>query len=140
MTTNLVDRVSVLTQLGKALRTDEQFQAACGQAGVTNPFFTKEFVEYAVDSVCREMLDETKLSAWLKNYPALSENKPQKKVGIIMAGNIPLVGFHDFLCVFLSGFDVQIKLSSKDDKLFPALLNVLSRIDTSLKGKVQLAE
>ncbi len=140
MTANLVDRISNLVQLGKALRTDEQFQTACETAHINNPFFTKEFVERAVNAICDEMLNEEKLKSFANLYPALSENRPVKTVGIIMAGNLPLVGFHDFLCVYLSGNKASIKLSSKDDKLFVALLNVLEKIDTSLREKVKLIE
>ncbi len=140
MTANLVDRITNLVQLGKALRTDEQFQEVCDKAHINNPFFTKEFVQHAVDSICSEMLDETKLRAFVNAYPALSASGSKKRAGIIMAGNIPLVGFHDFLCVYLTGFDVHIKLSSKDDKLFPALLKVLAKIDTSVNEQVKLVE
>lgn len=140
MTTNLVDRISVLKQLAETLRTDEQFQAACQQAHITNPFFTKEFVQHAINAGCSEMLAEGKLSQWLSAYPTLADSKHPKQIGIIMAGNIPLVGFHDFLCVFVSGYNALIKLSSKDDKLFPALLNVLTKIAPSVSESVKIVE
>lgn len=140
MTANLVDRITNLVRLGKALPTDEQFQEACGRAHITNPFFTKEFVQCSVNAICDEMLNEVKLQAFANDYPALSVSGAKKRAGIIMAGNIPLVGFHDFMCVYLAGFEAQIKLSSKDDKLFPALLNVLAKIDTSLHERVKLVE
>lgn len=140
MTTTLVDRISNLVQLGKALRTDEQFQNVCESAHISNPFFTRSFVKQSVDAICEQMLDEQKLNDFVALYPALKEKYTQKTVGIIMAGNLPLVGFHDFLCVYLSGHKMLVKLSSKDDKLFAAMLYVLEKIDTSLCENVKLVE
>lgn len=61
-------------------------------------------------------------------------------IGLILAGNIPLVGFHDLLCVLLSGYKVQVKLSSEDKLMIPTLLNLLKPIDESLFKKVVLVE
>lgn len=140
MTTNLVDRISNLVQLGKALGSDEQFQNVCNSAYVNNPFFTQTFVKQSVDAICDQLLNGEKLKEFVELYPALKENRMEKTVGIIMAGNLPLVGFHDFMCVYLSGHKALVKLSSKDDKLFVALLNVLEKIDSSIREKVKLVD
>jgi len=102
------------------------FLSAIQEAEIYNPWFTREFILYSLSSLA-EMLTEDKLKKWLDQYPAIRKIKGKKlNVGIIMAGNIPLVGFHDFLTVTFSGHKANIKLSSKDEKLLPVILDVLS--------------
>ena len=81
-------------------------------------------------------LTESNLSAWVQKYNLEEVNSP-KTVAIIMAGNIPMVGLHDLICVYLSGHKSLIKLSSDDDKLIPALLQVWSCFDVDVKTNVK---
>ena len=74
------------------------------------------------------MLNHNDLDTWLK---AIKLAQNPKKVGLILAGNIPLVGFHDVLCVLATGNIALIKMSSSDDKLLPALLKELIIIAVS---------
>lgn len=83
-------------------------------------------------------LDEEKLLDWLDAYPL--PVKSPKTVALIMAGNIPLVGFHDFLAVFLSGHKALIKLSSDDKHLLPALIKIISLFDPSIYEVVEIKD
>ncbi len=102
-----------------------------------NGWFTKENVLEAIRSI-GVWLNEASLTKWLSDYQ-IKNNKP-KIIGLIMAGNIPLVGFHDFLSVFLSGNSAQIKLSSDDDKLWPILTSILNEIDSDFNNTIALVD
>lgn len=115
----------------------EKLDAAIRQACFHNGWFTRENIKFAL-SQWGQALSEENLSAWLANYAA-PEN-PEKKVAIIMAGNIPLVGFHDLLCVLLAGHRAIIRQSSNDRILLPVLIDFLVAEDKSLKGAVTFSE
>ena len=102
-----------------------------------NGWFTEENVLFALESWSNSLTTEN-LTKWLSNYN-LSQNK-HKTVAIIMAGNIPLVGFHDFLSVLITGNSVLIKQSSNDKVLLPILVDFLTAIEPSIKGKVSFTE
>lgn len=138
MKTTLLDRIEYLQELGKQLQTDADFKTQVATAHIRNPFFVKEFVENAVAGIVNQMLQKDLLLEWTNQYPFLQEEREPKTIGIIMAGNIPLVGFHDFLCAYISGNKVLIKLSSKDEVLFPSLLEILFRIDTEASKSIKL--
>lgn len=130
-------RIENLAELGKRLKESEELQEKINTAGGKNPWFVPSFVQTAIDAVIHEMLTEEKLNEWLKRYELKEINKT---IGLIFAGNIPLVGLHDFLCCYLAGCNVKIKLSSKDDELFLFVLKVLSDIDSDLNKKVEIVE
>ena len=75
-----------------------------------------------------EMLAPEKMEKWLAAYPALNTNKPPKRIAVIMAGNIPMVGFHDMLTVLISGNIFVGKLSKQDDKLLPKIAELLLKL------------
>jgi len=102
----------------------------------SNGWFTIEEVEKSLASLSK-MLNKQDLEQWFKNIK-LNENP--KKVGLILAGNIPLVGFHDVLCVLATGNIAVIKLSSSDDKLLPALLKILVSLEPALTNHIEYAE
>ncbi len=87
-----------------------------------NGWFTPESVRNALLEL-GQLLTEEKLSNWTKEYEFSTS---PKSVGIVMAGNIPLVGFHDFLCVIFSGNKAIVKLSSDDNRIFPILLEIIT--------------
>jgi len=101
-----------------------------------NGWFTAENVRKALLSL-GELLSESELENWLSNY---SFSSHPKKVAIIMAGNLPLVGFHDFLSVLLSGNHAVCKLSSDDKQLLPALATFLIEFAPELKGRMTFTE
>jgi hypothetical protein len=98
-----------------------------------NAWFTSDNLLMALGSLS-QMLERNKLAEWLMHYPAFSD-KPlsgKKTVAVIMAGNIPWVGFHDFLCVLITGHKFLGKLSSQDNKLPVALAELLIDIEPFL--------
>jgi hypothetical protein len=98
------------------------------------------YTESAVLHVFRgwgEQLTIENLSEFSANYSFASQ---PKKVGVIMAGNIPLVGFHDFLCVLLSGNSIVIKLSSDDKTLMPALIAILKNFLQEMEERISVSE
>ncbi len=125
----LKDRIAVLTQLGKhLLEKDEYLEAVMHRTYSNNRWFTLENQREAVRAIAESFLRKEKLEPWLENY-SVGENANPSTVGLVMAGNIPLVGFHDLLCVFVAGHKAQIKLSEKDKYLLPYLLELLARFN-----------
>lgn len=131
---HLVDN---LVELGKRLQNAPQLEELMFRAEAKNPWFAKEFVEYAFNAISKDMLQRDALEQWLNSYPM---KQVDKTIGLIFAGNVPLVGFHDFICCYLSGCRIKIKVSSKDDLLFPAVLRMLQEIDPQLSERVELVE
>ena len=137
---NVQQRIDLLAQLSNyLLRDEEEWQAAKHQAYLKNQWFIPQFIELAVESICNEFLDKKILEKLAEDY-RVSEPSALKNVGIVMAGNIPLVGFHDFLCVFLSGHRAIIKISSKDDVLLPFLLAKMKSWNDAFTQYSNLAE
>src|SRR5688572_32338015 len=100
---NLQERKDLLVQLGQFMQTDDEaWQAAKVKATNENPWFLPEFIKLSIDNICRQFLTAEKLQSLIDQYQ-LTDNQDPKKVGIVMAGNIPLVGFHDLLCSFITG-------------------------------------
>ncbi|SFH90946.1 acyl-CoA reductase [Halpernia frigidisoli] len=93
-----------------------------------NPWFTKDYQKLALKD-WSDLLKEENLENWLSDYKF--SNQP-KKVGLILAGNIPLVGFHDIICVILSQNIPLIKLSSKDKRMIPFLLKLWKNFDDQI--------
>ena len=106
---------------------------------VYNPWFTPEFVKQSLHGIAI-MLKEDDLRSWLSRYDIPEKREKTFAVGVVMAGNIPLVGFHDFMCILLSGHAIQVKLSSKDDKLITFLASLLVKIEPSLSDRISFVE
>ena len=92
-----------------------------------NAWFTSESVQSSLKGIAF-MLNEMSMNTWLNNYSIEDEVKNRKNVGIIMAGNIPMVGFHDFMCVLISGNNAICKFSSSDDRIWPLIIQLLIEI------------
>lgn len=136
---NLQNRIQLLQQLGNYLSgSEEEWQVTKKRAALQNGWFTPEFIDLAVDNICRFFLPQQSLSSWAAHYH-LDDNVGGKNTGIVMAGNIPLVGFHDFLCVFMSGHRQTIKLSSKDDVLLKHIVEKLTDWEPALKQSIGFA-
>jgi hypothetical protein len=102
-----------------------------------NNWFTPENVHFSISS-WSDALTENNLNQWLSAYNFIE--KEPKNVGLILAGNIPLVGFHDFLSVLISGNNVLVKTSSKDDYLIKFLAKYLISLDNRFNEKITFVE
>ena len=102
-----------------------------------NGWFTEKNILFTLDSWSKELTDNT-IKQWVKKYNFKDVNP--KIIAIIMAGNIPLVGFHDFLSVLISGHSVLVKQSSNDKHLLPFLAKYLEVVEPEFKGKIKFTE
>jgi len=102
-----------------------------------NGWFTKENLVFAINSWAKA-LTLINIETWLKPYQL--QVKTPKQVAIIMAGNIPLVGFHDFISVLITGHNVLVKQSSNDKHLLPYLAKYLEYLEPEFKGKITFTE
>lgn len=114
----------------------EDFLAKLKLAELQNPWFTQENMKFCL-AQWGKILTIENLEKWLKSYP-YTENP--KKIGIVMAGNIPLVGFHDLVSVLFSGNHAMVKTSSKDQVLMEFVLNYLKEFDDDLNDSIQKVE
>ena len=138
---NLQKRIDLLKGLGEYISSNsDAWQAAKEKAFQQNTWFIPEFINLATHAIANSYLQETALQKWAKKYNIPGQNNAPKNVGIVMAGNIPLVGFHDFLCAFISGHRQTIKPSSKDDVLLRHLVQHLYSLDASTNDLVGFGE
>ena len=124
--------VDIFATLGERLHSfgsSQESRTAIHSAIEHNPWFTEVDIISAVEAIRTEMLDRAKLEAWLANYPTATT---PERVAIIMAGNIPLVGFFDLVCVLCSGHEAHIKASSKDRVLIDYITDILRDIEPSI--------
>jgi hypothetical protein len=136
---NVENRIVAFEELGKYLNAidEDEFYTLTEDVKRENPWFTPDSVRLALNGLI-SYLDGASLRAWTKSYE-LSPKSP-KKVALIMAGNIPLVGFHDFLAVLISGHHCMLKLSSKDSILLNLLIKKLIAIEPGFADAIQIHE
>lgn len=138
---HLQQRIDLLVRTGGyILSGNEQWQAAVERASQKNGWFIPEFIHTASTAIAQQMLQADKLTAWAQQYQVPAENPKPVNIGIVMAGNIPLVGFHDFLCAFMAGQKQTIKLSSKDDVLLHHLVQQMIDWEPAVAAYVSFAE
>jgi hypothetical protein len=131
--------ISVFSELGTQLQNpDEQLSAIINDEKQYNAWFAPESVSRAVIAI-GYMLNIHDLETWLSNYNLNSAHTP-KKIGLILAGNIPLVGLHDVLCVLITGNYALIKASSQDSRLIRYVLNMLVAIEQTFQDKYSIVE
>ena len=152
---NLSQRISAFAKLGDCLakilaakETDELHASPASMrmhklirnVHYTNPWFIGENVYMAINAI-RQLLTYDKLSNWCLNYAELLPGQESnKRIAVISAGNLPLVGFHDFLCVLMAGYTYYGKLSSRDDQLPKAIAEVLIEIEPAFTSKIIFPE
>lgn len=145
---NLNNRITLFVKLGRFfsdyinnnLESFERnkFDKAINESILHNSFFSKKNILKSLLS-WSNVLTKKSIDNFLSNY-LIKIKKREKKVAIIMAGNIPLVGFHDFFCVILSGNFAIIKLSSKDSHLFKFILRFLVKENPDFSTKFDVVE
>jgi hypothetical protein len=123
---NRSEKEAALVRLGQYLASNNPaLEAVKEQAYQQNGWFIPAFINKSLDNICKHYLAPTALHQWLERYPEEAPATP-KTIGIVTAGNIPLVGFHDWLCGFVSGHQVKLKLSAKDEVLMKHILGEMS--------------
>jgi hypothetical protein len=138
---DLTQRIKLLVKLGTYLQSDnEEWKEIKIRAEQENGWFSQEFINLATTQISDNFLREDLLSNWAAQYQLPATLPNPKIVGIVMAGNIPLVGFHDWLCVFISGHISHIKPSSKDRVLITHLVKKLTEWDAAVKDVTVIAE
>lgn len=134
-------RISPFISLGKLLKTN-LIEEVVFRAYSHNHWFTPEFVSQSLRAISDEYLEEEKLINWIEPYflqHSSSQNAP-KKVGVVMAGNVPAVGFHDLLCVLVSGHHLLAKISNDDRSLMLFLIEKLIEIEPELAERISVVE
>ena len=125
---SVAEKIACLAELGRYINTlDDRLRAHMHRAVHANPWFTIENQEYALKEIANRFLDSELLEEWMTAYD-VSDDK-FINIGVIAAGNIPLVVFHDVLSVFMSGNVAQIKVSERDPHLLPFLLKKLGELN-----------
>ncbi|WP_431211236.1 hypothetical protein ACQ86N_35845 [Puia sp. P3] len=137
----LEQRIDLLAELGNyMLSTAPAWEAVQYKASKENGWFIPEFIHLAIQQIAKEYLQKDKLAAWAKKYDLPAEQKAPKNIGLIMAGNIPLVGFHDMLSIFISGHYQQIKVSTRDESLIRHLVEWMAGIQPEVNTHIKFAE
>ncbi|MGQ0739456.1 MAG: acyl-CoA reductase [Bacteroidota bacterium] len=143
---NLQHRIDLLVRLGEYISANgKAWQQAKEKAGQENGWFIPEFVELATKNITRSFLQKDILERWVADYGIQSifgqaQYDRTKTIGIVMAGNIPAVGFHDWLCVFISGHRAVIKPSSRDQALIKHLIEKIAEWSAAAGGLSSFAE
>lgn len=137
----LADRTDLLARLADYLTGPEDgfLTALMKRTEFNNGWFSLTHQQRALGAIVQQLLDRQRLQEWVDAYPITAES-PTVTVGLVLAGNIPLVGLHDVISVFLSGHRAQIKLSSKDPYVLPYLLKLLGRFDERASAYFQIVE
>jgi len=137
---DLENRIRLLVELGQFMQSGkDEWTEAKTRSFQHNAWFIPEFIDLSVKQITEQFLQKDRLEKWSEHYKIPDQPSSPKKVGIVMAGNIPLVGFHDFLSCFLSGHKAFIKLSSRDLWLFPVILEFMQKKSPELAETVQPA-
>ncbi len=134
---NLDQRIEAFSQLGTKIRElrEAEFQALALRARNENPWFTAENIKLALKGIT-QFLEKEALTAWTSPY----QFPATKSVGVAMAGNIPLVGFHDLLCILIAGHCIHIKMSSQDSVLLQFIIDELLKIEPAFGDQIIIAD
>jgi len=111
-----------------------EFDHLIKNAHIENAWFTPDHVRASIIGIC-SFLDKVKLKEWTSQY-LVSDETTDKRVAVIMAGNIPMVGFHDMLCVLISGHQFIGKLSSKDNRLLNFIAKLLRELNPEFQNLI----
>ncbi|MCL4638220.1 MULTISPECIES: acyl-CoA reductase [Olivibacter] len=133
-------RIAAFSALGNYMETaSDSLHAIIEQAGYHNSWFTPANTKKALHAIAKTLVKPV-LADWIQPYLPDIDPMSGKTVGLVLAGNIPLVGFHDILTALIAGFKVQIKLSSDDKYLIPHLLDKLIEFEPAFKQHISLVD
>jgi len=137
---NLEERITLLVKLGNYLTSkNDRLNAVKHKAFEKNKWFIEDFINFSFDNITAGYLAPSRLNDWIHHYH-IDDNIEPRKIGMVMAGNIPLVGFHDFLCAFITGHHQSIKLSDKDDVLLKHLIDKLCEWNPKVGNIVKIED
>ncbi len=137
---NLQQRIDLFAGLGNYLKKNPSgWEEAKRKAAAANNWFTEAFIQIAADNIINRFLQKELLSEWVSRYPSIGSG-PSRKIGLVMAGNIPLVGFHDLLAVIMCGHRLTAKLSSKDDVLMRFITDTLFEMAPELSKEIEITD
>ncbi len=134
--------IITFSELGNYLKNpqnEETLQALFSAARNENAWFTNDFVQLALKNIAEYYLNEEFLINFTNKYN-IQNPIVAKKVGLVMAGNVPAVGFHDLMCVVLSGNIALIKLSSNDSVIMRFLIQKLYELDNHLQNTIKIVD
>jgi hypothetical protein len=133
---DLIKRTNAFIQLGQRLQAmpPDILNKVIERASYKNPWFTLDDVRLSINGLI-QYLEENKITSWLKKYDF--SQVQSKKIGVVMAGNIPMVGIHDMICVLISGNKLIAKLSSQDDVLIKFIVDELIKIEPEFKSYIE---
>lgn len=134
------ERIRAFSLLGEKINSidDDTFNSLTSKVANENPWFTKANIKMSLTGVSK-LLDKKLLQEWITSYSTL-HSPSTKTIALILAGNIPMVGFHDILCVLIAGHKVQIKPSSKDTVLITYLLDQLIEVEPKFEPFIKLTD
>jgi hypothetical protein len=142
------DRIKAFSELGKIISetisgAGTKYSALLNDLIMrqekVNGWLTPSFVKLALKAIAEE-LNYDNLKTWTGKYPAINIDHKPLTTGVVMAGNIPLAGFHDFLCVLISGNKIKARTSSKDPDLIKAIGKILCRINPTFNDLIEFTE
>jgi hypothetical protein len=131
-------RIAGFVALGQELmkQNNPALEEVKQRAQSENAWFLPTFIDASLTQISQQFLQESALKDWASLYPNISANFTHKKIGIVMAGNIPLVGFHDLLSTLMAGHIAVVKLSSKDKVLMQFVIETLIKIQPLWKDQI----
>ncbi len=140
MPNSIQKRMQVLEAIGDYILSDDvQWTEAKYRAEQKNPWFSQEMISHALQNIANQYLQKDVLQEAVSRYK-LEDSLATQSLGVVNAGNFPLVGFHDFMCAYLAGVPSQIKLSSKDEALFKSIHQFAMEHFEGFGDVVQLTE
>jgi len=145
---DLKERIEAFAELGNQLRnsleqsdkdSNSTLSALINSQQYRNPWFTPDNVTAAVKAIANELTPDI-LAKWTGLYPEIESIRSPYNVAVIMAGNIPLVGFHDFLCVLMTGNHLLAKTSSRDSELIVHISEILCSINPGFRDMIRFTD
>ncbi len=136
---NIEKRIAAFANLGDyILENPVLLQEVVNKTFIYNTWFTKENTNRALQNIAKEFLNKEKVQNWISAYDLEHTTYDSKVIAIVAAGNIPMVAFHDILCVLISGNQLQLKLSEKDKYLLPFIFEKLTEIEPAFKDTIYI--
>ncbi len=144
----LKERIESFSELGQVLRDSlegknsrysSDLEKLIDNQHFKNGWFTPENVRMAIKAIAGELTYDN-LANWTSRYPAIDSSESSRNIGVVMAGNIPLAGFHDFLSVLITGNSITAKTSSKDPELIMFISNILCEINPEFIKRISFTD